>query len=345
MKRKLTFVILLLQAFFLLSQAQTVLTRINNGLKIGEIISLKKVDTISPGAAGPKQVWDFSSAEILEDFDINLEVDGSKRASSFSTYLASKEGEDRVSYLQSTPSQRLYYGLRTDKAEIKFQQPLVELTYPFAYGDEISGQMNGTYTDDAFTTVPITGNYHIKADAWGTLVLPDGVRLVNVLRVTSIREYDHEFSGSNYHFTVKRYAFYAPNQRYAVLQIKDVIYDCINCACDGTQYSALFNSQLRSTDEPLSTATRFKYTVYPNPFERDLKIDYSVEKDTRIKINLVDMMGREVKRILNKQHDAGEYKINVDMSRFHASNFILRMQVDDILYTEKLIKKEGCQKR
>ena len=343
MKRNLTLILLLLQAMFFSLVAQTVLTRFSNEIHVGDVISLKTIDTISPGSAGPNQLWDYFSANILDDFVINCNADDTKGASAFSTYFASDENGDRTSYIQSTPTQRLYYGLKTDKVTINFTQPIVELTFPFAYGDEINGEMIGTYTEKGYT-VPITGTHKIKADAWGTLILPNGVQLDNVLRVTSTREYDQEYSGSDYHFTVKRYAFYAPNQRYSVLQIKEVIYDCVNCACDGTQYKALFNAELRSAkEEELANSTRFQYKVYPNPFEREMKIEYSMEKSARIKINLVDMMGREVKQILDTTQEPGSYTITTDMSSYHASNFILRMQVNDILYTEKLIKKEGCQ--
>jgi hypothetical protein len=345
MKRNFTLVFLLLQTMFLSLSAQTVLTRSANELQLGDELTLTRIDTISPGNVGPNQLWDFSTAKTYEDYVIDFNADASKTNNSFSKYIASNENNERTSYFQTTPTQRLYFGTSTDKGVIKFDQPLVEMTYPFAYGSEVKGAMNGTFTKNDFT-VPITGAYVAKADAWGTLILPNGVKLNNVLRITSIREYDQESSGSDYHFTIKRYAFYAPGSRYAVLQIKDVVYDCINCACDGTEYKAYFNAGVKSElkDEEVSTA-HFKYKVYPNPFESVLKIDYSIEATANIRMSLVDLMGREVKVLLNKTQDAGVYSITTDMSGYHASNFVLRMQVNDILYTEVLIKKERCSKR
>lgn len=345
MKRNFTLAFLVLQTISFSLLAQTVLTRSANELQVGNQVTLTRIDTVSPGSEGPNQVWDFSSANTFEDYVINFNADGAKPNTAFSKNFACVENNERTNYIQITPTQRLYYGTSTEKGVIKFDQPLVELTYPFAYGSEVKGAMNGTFTRDDFT-VPITGVYSVKADAWGTLILPSGMKLDNVLRVTSIREYDQEFLGSDYHYTVKRYAFYAPGLRYAVLQIKDVVFDCINCACDGKEYKAYFNAEAKSdaTEEDASTA-HFRYKVYPNPFESVMKIDYSIEATAKIRMSLVDLMGREIKVLLNKTQDAGVYSISNDMSGYHASNLVLRMQVNDIVYTEVLIKKERCSKR
>lgn len=346
MKSKLTLVLFFIHVFCVSLFAQTVLTHAANELMHGDEIKLKQlIDTISPGTAGPNQVWDFSAAKFQNDFVISLQQDASKVIQERNDYVASDENGERISYFKITPTQRLYYGLSTDNAVVKFEQPLVEMSYPFAYGSEVKGEMKGEYIKDYYSA-PINGTYELKADAWGTLILPGGVKLSNVLRVTSTRKYTQEFSGSDYYFTVLRYAFYAPGERYAVMQIKDVVYDCINCACDGTEYKAYFNGSITAdANQQYDYKTGFKYKVYPNPFEDVLKIEYSVQSPAKIEMSLVDLSGRKVKEIMDKEHLPGVYSVTENMSAYKTPNYVLRMVVNDVLYTEKLIKKEKCGRK
>jgi len=347
MKRNFTLIVLFLQTLLLPLMAQTVLTNAANSMHVGDVLTLKGIDTISPGNAGANQVWDYSGTKIEENFVINYNADASKTSVAGSEFFACDENGGRNVFFKITPTQSLYYGLSADKAVINFTTPLVEMTYPFAYGSEINGAMNGSYTENGLT-VPITGTYSIKGDAWGTLVLPNGVKLNNVLRVKSMREYDQEASGSDYHFIVNRYAFYAPGSRYAVLQIKDATYKC-SCGCNGKDYKAYFNPTAGGAQveqpAPQSTNPSFTYKVYPNPFENELKIDYEIKAKAKIEISVVDITGKVVKTILNTTQEAGSYNISTDMSACHASNFILRILVNDVLYTDKLIKKENCSKK
>jgi hypothetical protein len=338
MKRISTLILLILEVFAFTLSAQTVITAKTNLMQSGDVLNLKKIDTISPGESGANRTWDYSGTKIIGDFSIRYNrADNSKD----NGFFACDENGEKTSYYQTTSSQTTYSGLSTDKVKIEFSEPTVEMKYPFEFGSQISGQMNGKYTENQYT-LPITGTYYSVADGWGTLILPNGVKLNNVLRVHYLRDYTHEFSGSDYHFIINRYAFYAPGERYPVLQIKQAVYDCINCACDGKDFLALYNPEVKQEESKPSSAlsVSFKYKAYPNPVEGDFYVDYEIKKAAKVRISILDLMGRELKVLTNQNQPAGNYSLSTNMQSFHASNFVLKMVVDDVVYSEKIIKKE-----
>lgn len=343
MIKRFTLVCLLTQALFLSASAQTVITYAGQAMREGDVLSLKVIsDTIKAGASGANQVWDYSKAKTTTDFVINYNANNSQVAIPGNAF-ACNENNERTSYFQITPQKKLYYGLSTSKVEIRFDEPITELAFPFAYQSEINGLMKGSYTEGGITSA-IDGTYKTVADAWGTLILPNGVKLKNVLRVTSTRDYKHDVMGTPFHIVVTRYAFYVSNSRYAVLQIKEATMKC-DCGCNSREYSAYYNPNVKAEcakpEEPESTVAqaKFEYKVYPNPFEKDVRLDYTLKANASIKIVVLDLQGHEVKTVAEEQKTAGSYSQYLNIEGSHSQNYILQMKVNNAVYTEHLIKK------
>lgn len=343
---KITLSILLVGMTMFGLNAQTILTHSTHAMKKGDILNLNRVSYVDPGEEGANQLWDFSNAEILDNYVINYNEDVTLRSNrpAGTSFLCS-ENETRKPYFQITPTQKLYYGVDGPYAQIKFEEPLVDMVYPFVYGNEITGDMNGTYTNshDGKTTV-IEGKYFTKADAWGTLILPNGKRIDNVLRIKSVRDYNHELYNTLYYITVTRYAYFAPSSRYAVMQIQEVEYKC-DCACNSYEKMAYFNPE--ATNQPMpayATASKLKnqqeinYNVYPNPVRNSFTLNYTLTEGSNVNVSLLDISGKEIKNIRNGYQNAGSYSINENIEDITNGVLILRLQIDDKVYTEKITK-------
>ena len=48
---------------------------------------------------------------------------------------------------------------------------------------------------------------------------------------------------------------------------------------------------------------------YPNPFNPSTTINYELSADSYVKLNVFDILGREVVTLINKQQDAGYYQV------------------------------------
>ena len=76
---------------------------------------------------------------------------------------------------------------------------------------------------------------------------------------------------------------------------------------------SLLNSDLSASKDPIQPEYYLKeFKNYPNPFNPSTKIHYNISKSTYIKISVIDMMGREVKALVNEHQKPGLKTIEWD---------------------------------
>ena len=76
---------------------------------------------------------------------------------------------------------------------------------------------------------------------------------------------------------------------------------------------SLLNSDLSASKDPIQSEYYLKeFKNYPNPFNPSTKIHYNISKSMNIKISVIDMMGREVKTLLNEHQKPGLKTIEWD---------------------------------
>lgn len=77
---------------------------------------------------------------------------------------------------------------------------------------------------------------------------------------------------------------------------------------------------------------------YPNPFNPVTRINYTIENDGNVKINLYDISGRLVKTLLNQYKISGEYKmiLNTDDLGLSSGVYFYRIEADNFIETRKL---------
>jgi hypothetical protein len=51
---------------------------------------------------------------------------------------------------------------------------------------------------------------------------------------------------------------------------------------------------------------------YPNPFNPSTKIKYSIPEKTNVKITIYNLLGQEIKTLVNDLHEAGNYTVTWD---------------------------------
>ncbi|MCX7832615.1 MAG: T9SS type A sorting domain-containing protein [Ignavibacteria bacterium] len=76
--------------------------------------------------------------------------------------------------------------------------------------------------------------------------------------------------------------------------------------------------------------TKFELSQnYPNPFNPITKIDFALPKDSKVNITLYDLLGREVKTIVNEFKNAGYYTILLDASEIPSGIYFYRMNTEE----------------
>lgn len=76
---------------------------------------------------------------------------------------------------------------------------------------------------------------------------------------------------------------------------------------------------------------------YPNPFNSSTRINYTVYKDNFIKIKIYDILGKEIKVLLNEYKQSGYYSINFDALKFSSGIYYYSFETDDMKIIKKMI--------
>lgn len=90
-------------------------------------------------------------------------------------------------------------------------------------------------------------------------------------------------------------------------------------------------SKVISTDEFVFSAS------YPNPFNPAFVIPFEIYKSTAVDIKLYDVSGRLVKTIANTEFATGTYNLLVEGNNLSSGVYLLKIQVDNIVNTQKML--------
>ncbi len=76
---------------------------------------------------------------------------------------------------------------------------------------------------------------------------------------------------------------------------------------------------------------------YPNPFNPSTQINYSVAKEGLVKITIFDVLGREVRTLLNEVKTPGYYAIDFDGTNLSSGMYFYRMESGNFVDTKKML--------
>jgi len=82
-----------------------------------------------------------------------------------------------------------------------------------------------------------------------------------------------------------------------------------------------------------------KYSLeqnFPNPFNPETQINYSVAKNGFVKISVFDLLGREISVLVNEVKNAGYYSVNLNASNLSSGVYFYRMSCNGFVDTRKL---------
>ena len=95
-------------------------------------------------------------------------------------------------------------------------------------------------------------------------------------------------------------------------------------------------------DEALQTVSSIPSRInigkpYPNPFNNQIKIPIEVTQHSRVKIDIIDVRGRVVDTVVDRELSLGKYEFEWN-SNLHASGvYIFRATIDKTSYNEKIL--------
>jgi hypothetical protein len=81
----------------------------------------------------------------------------------------------------------------------------------------------------------------------------------------------------------------------------------------------------------------FLWQNYPNPFNPSTTIKYELPEASVVRLNVYDMLGREVSVVVNERRDAGVHQVKFDGSGLSSGVYLYSLQAGTFVQTRKLL--------
>ena len=89
-----------------------------------------------------------------------------------------------------------------------------------------------------------------------------------------------------------------------------------------------------SPDTPQSFSL---YQNYPNPFNPSTTIKYSLGEETFVTLKIYDLLGREVKTLVNSIQHAGKYEVNFQPDNLSSGIYFYTLHTTQFKSTGKML--------
>ncbi|MGB5893764.1 MAG: YCF48-related protein, partial [Ignavibacteriaceae bacterium] len=102
------------------------------------------------------------------------------------------------------------------------------------------------------------------------------------------------------------------------------------------------NGGITFIEEPVEiiTQTKMNFTLYhnyPNPFNPNTKIKYSVPQSSQVIIKVFDILGNEIETLVNEEKPSGYYELEFNASKLASGIYFYRIQAGSVVETKKMV--------
>lgn len=76
---------------------------------------------------------------------------------------------------------------------------------------------------------------------------------------------------------------------------------------------------------------------YPNPFNPETEIKFDIMNSGFVSLKVYDILGNLVSELINKEMNAGSYKVNFNAANFASGVYIYKLQSGDFISSKKML--------
>lgn len=327
------------------AHAQFLMKSSTHILRVGDEHYFNIANNVDPGSDGANITWDFST---LQDQSTLTSYMYSAYSTANTTDIPEAntvlEEFGTKFYFKASDNIIEQYGTVTKNNSLTiYSNPFVKMVFPFNFGDTYSGDFAGTVYGNNNYEANFTGTYELKADAFGTLILPGNSTYSNVFRIKTTREQCYS-SNSSCNCATISYKWYAQGVRYPLLTIIQTK-TSNGVKTTRTAYYAKAENQpeIEIQNEPKKLiAENLEAKIYPNPFMDNFKIDYTLTKDSDLEIEIYDNSGRKVRSVHKPNQKAGYYSETIQSGDLgnQLGMFHIRIIAGDDIVSRTVIRGE-----
>lgn len=184
------------------------------------------------------------------------------------------------------------------------------------------------------------GDYTLN---WSPSFIPDGMRFVLLDHVN--REEIKLESQSTYTFQIKRTQAEKAGRKEVNVSFDTPGHPVLSPRVLKSKQSAGPRFTLRiipngvqvSTEEPSELPNEVTLDQnFPNPFNPTTNISFTLPQAGEVRLQVFDLLGREVSTLVNSRQSAGAHTVTFDASSLSSGVYIYRLQVSGVVLTRKL---------
>lgn len=314
--------------------AQPVLTMENCAPVAGTVFEMLELDETSallPGDSGANVVWDFSTIPTgiasPASNHFYAEPSSSPYYGSHSEATLVKFKGDNNSFFISTPDSLVFVGAHGSSFYNYSSNPYLILPFPFTYLDIASDvSYNSGYSGIDEYTLSIVGDYY--ADSYGTLVLPGGIILTDVLRVRIEEHEIYHVPQDNYTLDTDRiiYRWYKPG-------VKEFILEYVQRFPSGWPEYRSAVVQSASSVLEFESKGLDQMSIYPNPIITNGTIDFPSTSGNK----MLCLYGAD-NRLVRKFENINQESLILDHADFESGIYFYVLSAENVeVSTGKII--------
>jgi hypothetical protein len=338
MKKIFLLTAVLIGSFEILN-GQITLTSKTHSFRIGDSHNFVFLNNADEGLAGANVIWDFSNLSPVNKTLISHMLDPNSIPLTNPSNNANFVLEEFGNYFFFRNSSNLMeqYATVFGKSTVKYDKSIPKLKFPMSYGFKMAGNYSGVQICPS-DTLPVTGNYEVFADAYGTIILPNNITIDNVLRVKQTRTINIQ---GNDKITEVTYRWYAADIRYPLFVIIKYITPQQTYTAETAMYAEASNHKKSAMGISMAN-NNATFEIYPNPFEDKLMIDINLNESSNITLELFDISGKTVKTLIkSKNYTAGSHTLNFFASKLNLKEgtYYLKISTSKETILRKIVKQ------
>jgi hypothetical protein len=104
-----------------------------------------------------------------------------------------------------------------------------------------------------------------------------------------------------------------------------------------SEFGGWQSTDVRSTDGQTVPQQFALFQNYPNPFNPSTTIEFQIPKSGHVKLTVCDLLGREVKTLVNEEMKPGSYQSIFDRSSLASGVYLYRIQANGFVQSKKFV--------
>lgn len=267
---------------------------------------------VNSGSAGADQTWDLrgTSATIEADWGIVSHADTPDTSwfPNANLILEVTTGEGSVYHYNHISSSALTaVGIAWDLPDTVYHTPWENdppiFSFPIQYGDSWITRCYWEMEVGGFVAT-ITDSAWVEVDGWGTVIIDD-VGSVSCLRLKSHHRFTMVIMGIPTDNWFWNYSWMAPGY-WLVADMQSMPGDDNEHFTSGMFNRAASGADAQPTIEILPVTFQLN-SPYPNPFNPETTIPYSVGELTDVRLAIYNTLGQEIRTLVNGRMLPGNY--------------------------------------